>query len=85
MARRGDGAWAGVGFGEGQPSCGRRFCEPAAVLVPPAVVKREPAIINTLLPAAAKNGNGNGNGAGPVSPEEAKVRQQPALREAGCR
>ena len=55
------------------------------MLVPPAVVKREPAIINTLLPAAAKNGNGNGNGAGPVSPEEAKVRQQPALREAGCR
>lgn len=45
---------------------------PSAQPAPTAVVKRKPAITNTQLTKASRNGNGNGNGRS-VSPEEAKV------------
>lgn len=47
---------------------------PSHPACPSAVVKRKPAITNTQLTKAARNGNGNGNGNGrAVAPEEAKV------------
>ncbi|KAI7845826.1 hypothetical protein COHA_000736 [Chlorella ohadii] len=47
------------------------------------VVKRKPAITNTQLTKAARNGNGNGNGNGrAVAPEEAKREFAKLLRDA---